>query len=709
MAILTNQTLIDLNKKMLGLGAPVQIDGQGYNKVDYSSMILYATNVKLTDYQANLIINTLNKYKNTQLRNYHDDIEETVAHYKHNDLMVSVVEFNEKVIRLSWTFNEEMSIALKTKLDKKKYSWNKIGGKWVLNVVWDYVPNIIEEFDKHWFNCSQIKAAQKEYIKLQSTQAQNQADNIQVQILPTTKLFVNRSSDVDTLEISFQYDPEIIDAIHTIPNAIWDKKNKLWKIKIWSAKNLYDAVPKSVNTEELKYWADLVGNWNHNYELIETSFTHKPYDFQIEDAKKLLKLKRGLNANEVGCGKTLEMIMIGESIPMKKLVIVPATLRLNWKREITMVNPSANVNIIYSDKEFKIVEGWNIISYNSLDKFQNQLEETKFQVIMIDEAHYIQAITAIGSPGSKRAKAVLRLAATAEYVYPITGTPKSSRNINLYNILRLIRHPLTIGYDAFREFGKKYCDAHQTIWGWDFSGNTNDKELAIHLKSVMVRHLKSEVLPGLKKQRQAIPVSVNLREYNKLIAEYMKKRNSSEGEKLALLNKAKQVVALQKIKYSIDFTKDLIESGEKVVIVTGYTDVVKAVETTFKNTCVKLVGGMSDKQKQEVITEFQNNSSTSVIVINIDAGGVGVTLTAASTMIINDLPWTTGQILQAEGRIWRTGQTKTAIIYFMMAVDCPMDEKLITTIVDKSQTINTVVDGGLGEEINLRKLIENVL
>ena len=108
-------------------------------------------------------------------------------------------------------------------------------------------------------------------------------------------------------------------------------------------------------------------------------------------------------------------------------------------------------------------------------------------------------------------------------------------------------------------------------------------------------------------------------------------------------------VAIQKAQHSIEFAKDLIESGEKVVIVTCYTEVVNKVMKAFKN-CLKLVGGMSDKAKQATIDAFQTGEAP-VIVINVVAGGVGVTLTAASNMIINDLPWTTGEIEQAEGRI----------------------------------------------------------
>jgi len=116
---------------------------------------------------------------------------------------------------------------------------------------------------------------------------------------------------------------------------------------------------------------------------------------------------------------------------------------------------------------------------------------------------------------------------------------------------------------------------------------------------------------------------------------------------------------------------------------------------------------MSDKAKNAAIDEFQHGTAQA-IVINIVAGGTGVTLTAASTMIVNDVSFVVGDMEQAEGRIWRGGQNETAMIYYMLANKCEMDEKLIDIIVNKSATINAVVDGGKADELNLLKLIEDI-
>ena len=707
MAIMTRSMVNDLNNKMLGLGAPIVIDGQGYNKPDYVKMIDFSNRDfnRLTDRQIWFVAITLGKYKNTQLTAYKVDLEETIDYYSNatsKKPLVKVVGSNSQQVSLQFPYNKDMSQALKVDLDRSQYRWTKVNDEWTLNVKRGYLPTLAKEFASNGYDIHLLEEASK---------PTNEVTPSKPSKAPSVKLEVTRSTtSVDTLTVRFVgFDSTVIDLFKEVKGT-FDGKKKVWEFPIEQAYNLYKALPDTVNKESLKKWADLVKGWETSHKLVDLSkysLKFKPYNFQPQDAQKLLDLKVGLNANEVGCGKTFEMILVGESIPMKKLVICPATLRLNWEKEIKMVNPNVPVHIQYSDKPFEVVDGWNIIGYPSLTKFQKQLEQEQFQVIIADEAHYIQAIDNYGKPNSQRAKAVLRIAATAQYVFPVTGTPKTNRNLNLYNILRMMRHPLTRGKYAFSDYGKHFCAAQQTPWGMDYSGNSHDKELSEVLAPLMVRHLKRDVLPHLQKQRQAIPVSVNLSKYFQAIDEYMKARKNKNAEALVALTRAKQVVAIQKAKHTIEFAKEVIERGEKIVITTSFTEVVEQIQKAIPG-CLKIVGGMSDKAKQATIEEFQHGLAQ-VIVLNYEAGGVGITLTAASTMIMNDLPWVVGAVDQAEGRIWRGGQTKTAMIYFMVANGCPMDEKLVDTIVSKSQTINAVVDQGLGEDFDLRKLAEQAI
>lgn len=707
MAVLSREEIRDLNFRMLGKGAPVEYDGIGYNKVDFSNMGFLSEKDNLTVKDLLKVLKALNRYKNTQLCEYADSIKESIEFYTKEDKpKIHVIGKNhEGLVQLAWDYDSKIYKLMKTeKVNRSNFRWTRNDeGNWILNVK----PSYLEEFGK-----TLEEDGNADIQEIREFSKNCCCEKKEAKILP---IEVSRSSsDFDKISVKFPfYNKKVVSAAKNLGGK-WNNADKSWEIFIETAKKFYDAIPASVfDKSSLKFWADLVSSWGKgDIQLKDLScfnLPFKPYDFQLEDAKKLLKMEAGLNGNEVGCGKTFEQVIIGESIPMKKLVICPATLRLNWKKEILSVNPEADVQIVYSDKVFQIGKDWTIIGYPSLMKFLDELKKELFQVIMFDEAHFIQAVSNYGKPSSKRAEAVLELCSTSRFVFPISGTPKTNRNKNLFNILRAIRHPLTRIPYAFSDYGKTYCDGKKTDFGWDFEGNSNDEELHEEFAPYMVRHLKKDVLPHLKKQRQAIEIQINLNNYFKYIDKYLSMKDDSKkkAEALVALTKAKQSAAIHKAKESVEFAKMKMEAGEKVVIVTCFTDVVKAVESGIHG-CKKIVGGMSDTEKNEAIEAFQNGDAQA-IVLNIAAGGVGITLTASHTMVINDIPWTTGELEQAEGRIWRGGQTETAMIYYMVAEGCPMDNILMETITAKSATINSVVDGGAGEEIDFRALLEEKL
>ena len=173
--------------------------------------------------------------------------------------------------------------------------------------------------------------------------------------------------------------------------------------------------------------------------------------------------------------------------------------------------------------------------------------------------------------------------------------------------------------------------------------------------------------------------------------------------------RARKVLAVQKVGESIDFAKNLIMEGKKVVIVTCFKDVVKAIEKAFSGNVVKLIGGMTDEAKDKAILEFQEGKPQ-VMAMNIVAGGVGVTLTKAYNMVINDFDWTPGNLTQAEDRICRGGQVEEYCnIYYLYASGADMDEVFADTLTSKFDTINSVVDGGSGDSINYLDLVNEAL
>jgi len=416
----------------------------------------------------------------------------------------------------------------------------------------------------------------------------------------------------------------------------------------------------------------------------------KPYDFQIEDAEKILKTKRALLGHEMGCGKTLISILIGESIKTPKLVVCPESLRLNWQREILQANKNADVQILYRNETPHFGKDWTILGYKTVDKFLPNLK--KFKCLFVDECHNCKAVNNWGKPTSKRAASVLELAQSTEYLYLLSGTPMPSHNKDLFNILKMLKCEK---FDfnnqwAFKHFADKFCDPKETPFGKDYSGSSNSEELHAILNSLMVRRLKKDVLPNLTKQRQFIPIQPKFkRDYLDIEKRLFKPEDGDSYMSLAMTGRQK--LSQYKLDTAIELTDSLLNADESVVIVTNFVETADKLMEYYGDQAVAIRGGMTDKQKEIAKELFQSKQKT-VCVLNMQAGGVGITLTAAHAMVVVDYAWIPSDMVQVEDRICRTGQDEHCMIYYIYCVNAIFDNLFIDMISNKSENIDKVVD-----------------
>lgn len=447
------------------------------------------------------------------------------------------------------------------------------------------------------------------------------------------------------------------------------------------------------------------GRRSSNIPLIDISklnLPFKPYPFQIEDAKIMLARKKVLLCSEMGAGKTLVAVLVGESIPKKKLVVCPETLRINWKREILQVNPDATVNVISKIKDAKFVDGWNIIGYSSISKLLQPIMNEKFEVCFFDEAHLTKSIKNNGAPTSQRGTAALTIAKNCGFCYPMTGTPIPTSNRDLYNLLSLIGHELTQSKWSFLEYGKKYCDGQHNGFGWDFTGNSNTDELyqVLTQNNTMIRHLKKDVLPHLKKQRIFMPVSIPTRKVVKEI-ETALQASGNANNFLAYSMTGRRILAQEKMKCSIEFAETILSQNKSIIIADMFNEPLDAVIEHFGKENVAVIrGGMTDEQKFAEVDAFQNGVKK-VCALNIIAGGFGINLTRSNSIIFNSFDFTPGNLVQCEDRICRGNQTELCNVYYLYAEDVPLDEVFTKLLTEKFRIINESVDGGMGDGFNL--------
>ena len=453
------------------------------------------------------------------------------------------------------------------------------------------------------------------------------------------------------------------------------------------------------------------------------------FKHQIEGIEFLKKTKKAILADSMGLGKTRQAIIAAKEDGARTvLVICPASLKINWKREIEMVYPKDFVQIIDSDFEgvAPSIPEWMIINYDILEKkidiITEEIERGWIDTIILDEAHYIKgksirARAIIGGKIKKKSGEVVSfdgIAEKADRVYALTGTPILNRPIELFNILKAVNHPLGRVRSAY---SRRYCGAYlKTIirrYGppirfLDESGATNLKELREKIKDVFLRRKKEEVLDLPPKITDIIIYELDYnwqREYDEAWDKYiqfleenpMPEKNIDNiimARQLVEIQKLKQVCSLSKINTIAEFVKNAIGDGEKILIFSQYTETIIRMKKVIELEgikCLSLMGSDKMDKRQESIDEFQRGEAD-VFILNIKAGGVGLNLDQAGTVIFADMEWSPEIHNQAADRAHRIGQTKTVNIYYFIAKDT-IEEDIMEILNSKKGVLDQVIDG----------------
>jgi SWI/SNF-related matrix-associated actin-dependent regulator of chromatin subfamily A-like protein 1 len=422
---------------------------------------------------------------------------------------------------------------------------------------------------------------------------------------------------------------------------------------------------------------------------------------QIEGVAFLLARRRSILADDMGLGKTRQSIVaMRHAAPEGPyLVICPASVKLNWQREIHQVDPEANCTILQgndSSEALRNPDGWVILNYDILGKRIAQLGTVSWGGIIFDEAHFLK------NHKSQRGAYARRLALEGggdPVVHALTGTPLTNRPRDLFPLLQLVHHPLG---RSFLSFAKRYCAATQNDYGWITDGASNLEELALQLHGIMIRRRKDEVLDLPPKLRSWLDVEVEAGTANAEMREVVESlllarsgaasQDSSRTRLLAKLTKAREKLAAAKVKATTELLEGIVEQGGKAIVFSCYDRPVKALAKHFEGRCVLLTGATPASKRQALVDRFQNDDSVRVFVANIVAGGVGLNLTAARHVVFNDLDWVPANHWQAEDRAYRIGQTGTVNVHYLVAGGT-IDEFVRSVLEVKSALVEAVVDG----------------
>ena len=399
-----------------------------------------------------------------------------------------------------------------------------------------------------------------------------------------------------------------------------------------------------------------------------------------------------------------------ETDAKKILIICPKSLKLNWKREIEHYQNTEDITIIdgkkWSSAKYIIINYDILKNFHSLDKKNSitTLIDENFDLAIIDEAH------AIANSSSKRTKLTNDILSKIKKVWLLTGTPVTSRPINYFNLLKVIGNPLANNWISYI---RRYCDGKQIFFGrrriWKTDGATNLEELHEKTKHQILRRLKSDVLDLPEKIRTPVYLKLSSAEYEQEVGEYLNWLDNNQDKSLSIqLNKIvkiRQIIANEKIPTTIELTENALSQDKKVVIFTNFTEPLMKLHEHFKKESVILHGQMKEADRQKSIDEFQNNPKIKVFISNMQAGGVGITLTAAEVEVMNDLPFVPYLVLQCEDRAHRKGQANSVNIFYPL-FENTMEMIIYDLLAKKKQNINTIV-GDVEDDV-FKIVLENL-
>lgn len=408
-----------------------------------------------------------------------------------------------------------------------------------------------------------------------------------------------------------------------------------------------------------------------------------------------------------------EAMVYGETFPV--LVICPAALKVNWKREFKKFAGIEACILDDSNRaswerfwEVKRPDGEAlcpvfITNYESLKKFfvrkvRNSSRFTLasiefdervrlFKSVIIDESHKCK------SSKTQQAKFVEGICKGKKWIFALTGTPVVNNNTDLIQQLRILGRLDDFG--GYKQFVSRFCDGPKQ--------SSNMKELHYRLWCCcFFRREKSKVLTQLPdKMRQYITCEItNRKEYQdaennflKYLRQYKhadddKIARAMRGEVMVRMGLLKEIAARGKVKAVADFIHDVIDGGEKLIMFAYLKDVVMALKEEFPD-AVTVTGSDNITQKQNAVDRFQNDPECKLIILNYKSGGTGLTLTASSRVGFIEFPWTYSDCEQAEDRAHRNGQKNAVNCYYFLG-DKTIDEYMYKVIQTKKDIANEV-------------------
>lgn len=528
--------------------------------------------------------------------------------------------------------------------------------------------------------------------------------------------------------VSFPYNQDVIDVIRSLKYRSWIKGTKEWEIRIDDIEILMDEFPQ-MDFDVSGRYVDLTPKLAMTADAFK--FKTECYKHQIEGFNYGMSHERWLLGDEQGLGKTKQAIDIAvarkqsEDFTHCLIICGKNSLKWNWKNEVEIHSDEksyilgqrvrkrtgelyigSNKDKLYDIQHLDELDAYFIITNvetlrdnDVAAEIESWLhEDDGIQMIVADEVHVMK------NPASQQGKAFIKLDAKVKLA--MTGTPMMNTPLDLYIILRWL------GYDkhSFSQFRNFYA-IYGGYGGHEIVGYKHIEDLEEQLQSIMLRRLKDEVLD--LPEKTYIDDYVDMLPKQAVLYKEVKAEISANIDQmtlspnpLAMMIRLRQTTGCPSILSSSvtqsakmdrmeEIINDNILNNRKLIIFSNWTSMTDEIELRLRDMGVKyaiITGNTSDSDRPKMVDMFQNDDKCKVILGTTGAMGTGLTLTAASTIIMMDEPWSMALREQAVDRAHRIGQNNNLTIYTIMCKGT-VDERIHKLVYDKGDMSAWIVDG----------------
>lgn len=543
----------------------------------------------------------------------------------------------------------------------------------------------------------------------------------EVQEIPEVVLvdkFVRLDYQHNTFYIYFDYDLTLLEKVRGVPQARYSPILRAWSAPKESAVEVLqfaqnvkaliepscDEVLEEAKQDAIRVAASRATTSDFQVEGLRG----KLMPFQRAGVEYAVKAKRLFIADEMGLGKTVQALATVQALnAYPVLVVCPASLKINWKREAQKWLPKdKTVEVLRGRSTHKPTADVVIINYDILESWVSKFSQ--FESVIYDESHYCK------NPKAKRTRAAIAIADRIEGpVLCLTGTPVLNNPTELTAQLRIL--------GRLKEFGGAMKFREQ------FQGTKHLAELNRKLRATMyVRRRKIDVLTELPPKRWSDvvvePSGEAFKKYQEAEADLISylanqaKENAFKAgattaearesaliaamkaqaaEQLVAVNTLKRLSADAKYSATIEWIDNFLATDNKLIVFTWHKSIADRLANHYG--AVKLTGDTSTDERAHNVDTFQNDPNCRLFVSTMKAGGVGITLTAASDVLFIEQGWTPADMDQAADRAHRIGQRDSVTAWTLIA-EGTIDEDIKELINYKRGLVEASTDGKLMDD-----------